>query len=141
MRITLIVGLPGSGKSMLAQEIASRTPGTVVVDDPQAINCLDSIPRDAPGAVVTHPAFCRAKARDLVKQEILRRFPDADLEWVFFANDGDQCRVNAGGRDCGRIVAGYIDLLSRHYEIPSETAVRPVYRPDCAEDVPTSRGP
>ena len=50
MRITLIIGLPASGKTTYA-----KTLGGFLVDDPQSIN---ELPLECDHLVITDPNFC-----------------------------------------------------------------------------------
>jgi predicted ATPase len=129
MKVTLIAGLPGSGKSTLARQLANDSPCTLVIDDPDRLDCLDRL-LDAciTDAVVSHPAFCRPAARTMAEQEIRHRRPDAVITWVFFANDPAACLANVQVRADGREVSyAYVRMLSKDYDLPSSADVRQVY--------------
>ena len=54
MKITLIIGLPGSGKSFLAKRLGQEE-GTIVVDD---IAAMEQLPDHANKLIVTDVNFC-----------------------------------------------------------------------------------
>ncbi len=127
MRVTLIAGLPGSGKTSLALAMASEDPGgSHVLDDPDRICLLDAVPPRTRHLLVVHPAFCSPAARDRVEREVLARFPDAELAWIFFENEPRACLANAEARADGRRVAADVAAISRGYAIPDGADVRRV---------------
>lgn len=123
MKVTLVAGLPGSGKTTLLKEMKSQ--GAVTVDD---IADLDSLPASpVPWLVVADVNFCIPEVRDRAGVEIRKRYGHVDIEWVFFANDREQCLRNAEARNDGRNVRPDIEVLSRRYVIPNGALVRSVF--------------
>ena len=96
MRIVLIVGLPGSGKTHFANQI--RKVGekmgdeVIVVDD---IVNLNQLPSTCGTLVITDVNFCdtniRASAHVALKQKYGN---DVPLLWFFYENNVDKCRGN-----------------------------------------------
>ncbi len=136
MRVTFIAGLPGSGKTHLAQSLASQYDPVDVwyVDD---ITSTDDLVGTFGSAyikhlIVTDPHFCRPTTRPLA-EGVIWEWYKLPVDWIFFENNPQQCRRNvmhriAQGDD--RKVMGMIDLLTKIYTIPNGADVRPVY---CAE--------
>lgn len=123
MRVTLVAGLPASGKTTMLRGLASD--GAVCVDD---ISDLGALPAQrVPWFAVSDVNFCRPGVRAAAEAEIGRRYGAVEVEWVFFANDPRQCLVNAAARNDGRDVAADIHVLSRVYVIPEEAVSVPVY--------------
>ncbi len=132
MRLTLIAGLPGSGKTSLLR--CMNEDGAVCIDD---IRDLSDLPKQrVPWLAISDVNFCRQDVRGAAEIEIGRRFGPVDLEWIFFENDPDQCRANAIGRNDGRDVHADIDALSRAYNIPEDAATIPVHGAQTNEAAP-----
>ena len=145
--ITCIAGLPGSGKSYLAEQLwlsypEPRYESVWWIDDIEEQSQLPS-PHTAQTLehlIITDPHFCRASTRALVEQR-MREDYDTSVEWIFFENDPDQCRANVAHRQRikkeSRKVLGMIHILSKIYTIPDGADVRAVWHP-CVDD--TARG-
>ncbi|MNU49309.1 hypothetical protein D3C71_382480 [compost metagenome] len=132
MRVTLIAGLPGSGKTFLLRSM--REDGATCIDD---IRGLSDLPRQrVPWLAISDVNFCRKDVRDAAEFEIARRFGPVDLEWTFFENDPDQCRANAVGRNDGRNVNADIDALCRLYVVPEDAKCIPVFGAQTSEAAP-----
>jgi hypothetical protein len=102
-RLTIVVGLPGAGKSTYCKHHApggvyygdvchpSRTSGPkgldeVVVRLLQGNDCL-----------IEDVSFCEAAQRDRVGNWIKSVVPDVQIEWVYFENDVRKCLCNIMG--------------------------------------------
>lgn len=132
MRVTLIAGLPGSGKTFLLRSM--REEGATCIDD---IRSLSDLPRQrVPWLAISDVNFCRQDARRSAEFEIARRFGPIDLEWIFFENDPDQCRTNAMARMDSRDVHADIDVLCRLYVVPEDAKCIPVFGAQTSEAAP-----
>lgn len=128
--ITFIVGLPGSGKTMLAQAIAEAQRVTSpdrpirIIDDPRTFEdhaMIIAASHDDGDVLVCDPYLCLARMRNVAAAE----FPDAI--WIFFANDPQACLANVTRRNDGRLVNTFLAFLSDRYRPPADA--RPVWRP------------
>ena len=130
MKIVLVVGLPGSGKTTYLRQRQAECVGTaVVLDDPRMPDEVTAavqaaLAQQADVLFITDPWLCLATAR----QQACEQLREHVLEWVFFENDSSSCEANAYRRGT-HDVTGLIRQLSRQYEIPADAVVLPVYRP------------
>lgn len=125
MRIGLVAGLPGSGKSRLLD--AWKSEGAAIVDDPTSLGDLPEGP--VPWLAIASCHFCRAETRRASQATLSARYPGALFEWTFFENDLRACRANVRRRADGRAVGPDMAALARDYVIPEGADVRPVFRP------------
>jgi len=137
--ITCIAGLPGSGKSYLAEQLWLSYPEprwnyVWWIDDIEEQSQLPSrqTAETLEHLIITDPHFCRASTRLLVEQR-MREDYDAPVQWIFFENDPERCRVNVAHRQRikkdSRKVLGMIHILSQSYTIPDGADLRPVWKP------------
>lgn len=128
-KITFIVGLPGSGKTSLAQQMLG--PGDVLLDDfsrdPAGFYAIgkESVGR----LIITDPNACFAP-RDAVLGVLTDYFGEADITIIAFENDPEACWSNLLLRDDSRAISKqYIITMSRKYN-PAQWSddIRPVYR-------------
>jgi Ni2+-binding GTPase involved in maturation of urease and hydrogenase len=121
MRIILIAGLPGSGKTHLAREFAEMDSpfswGTdvIVVDD---ISDSEQLPKYADVLIVTDVNFCSEAVRGLAMKELRKRYPRLSHEWYFFENAPWKCRNNVLHRNDGRDVEATIARFAVEYQVP-----------------------
>ena len=115
MRVILIAGLPGSGKTYLANYFASKTEGTVVVDD---ITDLNQLPESANQLVITDVNFCDPKVREKAEKKLRAKYLWCSIEWYFFENAASKCRKNVLHRNDGRNVESTISRFEKTYEVP-----------------------
>ena len=131
MRIVLIAGLPASGKTHLGNKIALEQ-NLILIDDPIDLIEVELIVSNSEkGIVFCDHNFCIPRLRTVATNYLLEKFPDAELEWIFFENDVNQCLSNLYYRqDNGddRKVEGLIRGLSSYYSIPCDEKCIPVWR-------------
>ncbi|MBN9521509.1 AAA family ATPase [bacterium] len=141
--LTVVVGLPGSGKSRVLDAVREACSG-VVADDYHA-GALDGSP--AVTMAPEYPALVRAlrAGRDCAVADIaftdtgrrleLERVFRADvagvvIRWVFFANDLEACLANVRRR--GRHSRAAEEEAARwfapRYFVPEDVTVLPVWR-------------
>ncbi len=133
MRVTFIAGLPGSGKTHLAQHMywQGNPIETWLVYDITELSQLVGrhwVPNIS-HMIVTDPHFCRPTTRPLA-EGVIWDWYQIPVHWIFFENNPEQCKRNvmqriAQGDD--RKVMGMIDALTKIYTIPKGADVRPVY--------------
>ena len=135
--ITCIAGLPGSGKSYLAEQLwlsypEPRYESVWWIDDIQEQSQLPSwhTAQTLEHLIITDPHFCRASTRALAEKRMREEY-DASVQWIFFENDPERCQANVEHRrrtqQDSREVVGMIHLLSKIYTIPDGYMVQPVF--------------
>lgn len=137
-KFTMVVGLPGSGKTTLAVETWGRDDDTMIADDfnKNSKLYLDAFKEEIPfggfkHVVITDPALCgvpEGSAEATVCEMFHLEAQNVVFEWIYFENDMEAALVNAartpkpGGTDA------YTRTLTKHYTIPPGAKVLPVYK-------------
>ena len=121
MKVTIIIGLPGSGKSYLIDKIARNH---TILDDfvsPEKIHMALSLRDDV---IMADPYLCEP---DILKKVIkIVEIYTSDIEYIYFENNKEKAIANAENR--GRGVKGLIHQLSTVYT-PPENA-RKIFQKD-----------
>lgn len=110
MLITLIIGLPGSGKTELGKSIPCDT----FIDDPLFYGDLPDLDGHI---IITDPHFCNKHILHSAKIQLKIKYGDVKFEEIFFENDPIQCKKNAAHR-FNKPVEHFIDYLSGIYNPP-----------------------
>lgn len=132
----LIAGLPGSGKTTLAYEIAENYSNPFVLDD-MSLNPYGSADfsyyyNDC--IIITDPFLCG------ISEQIMREktcgafvgcYKDFELDFhiIYFENDLEACLANAARAPKPGGTANFSKHLSRVYTIPPNADVRKVWKP------------
>ena len=135
MHVTLVIGLPASGKSTWAEGELRRLAQTGVfarlVDDPRepdeiALAVEQALMAGVTRLFITDPNLCSEKC--LVAAEVWLHEQGLTVTRVYFRNDAEQCLKNAclPGR-VDKTVSMAIRMWSRHYTPPDDAL--DVYRP------------
>ena len=136
INILFIVGLPGSGKSVLAKKINNDNGGKYhIIDDPKKFD-IDIQPYLDRDLIITDPSLCFPQNRESAIKYFKDKVPDAKIDWIFFENDPDACLLNARIRNRALItclkptkdVESFIKNLNSFYTIPEGSNVVSVYR-------------
>ena len=147
--VTLITGLPGSGKSTYLWEHEAELHHALVCDDyhehaPKHTHefqnsvyydeVIDALNRGR-DVVLTDIVWCNPIPRRTLiatlQEELERLGRTISTELWCFENDPDACRKNVlrrGRLGLTEIELGYIETVSEMYVIPETTKVLPVYR-------------
>lgn len=136
LKITFLVGLPGSGKTHLGEQLDN----VIYLDDISVKGGLREL-QNAIGSehiVVSDVFLCRKKNRDWVIRFLGEIAPQYTVEWVFFENNPEKCLKNVEHRnkkgDC-RLVGQMIKDMTKDYTIPEGHPVREIWQNDEAGDV------
>jgi len=143
-KVTIIVGLPGSGKSELVADRASGCPGVCVEDFmkgsrhtshrfpdsihyPHLIRAL----RDGKDCIIADIAYCDTGRRLEAEQILLADVAELVIDWVFFDNDKDACITNVKRRNRTTLAHDLmmIEEFSAKYMPPQGVPAVPVWRP------------
>lgn len=134
-KITVLVGLPGSGKSYYIKQNSDSK--TIIVDDPKNANELpDKLTSDL---IIADCHLCREKTRESLNKILQIRYPKAEINYVFFENNPEQCLKNVKFRNDGRFVEPTIKNYSKEYSIPENATVLPVFDTSTLKSKPTNR--
>ena len=117
-KIIFVIGLPGSGKTIWAQNYIKEHPEYTLVDDPKL---LDQIPREG-NLIIVDPMLCRKETLDHAIKLL-----DSDYECIYFENNPENCLWNAHRRqekEPHKYVDPTIQRLTKIYKIPE--GVKPI---------------
>lgn len=132
--ILFIVGLPGSGKSHLAQKINQENDGKYkIIDDPRSFDQI--LPFVDQDLIITDPALCFPQNRELAIKKITEVNPNVKFDWIYFENDPETCLRNSESRNqeliqkgkAPRKVDSFIRNLHQFYTIPEGSNVLKVW--------------
>lgn len=132
--IILIVGLPGSGKSHLADRINDDNNGKfTIINDPKDFKEIENLINS--DLIITDPQLCFEKNRQRALEKIKSLNPDCKIEWIFFKNDPDKCLTNSEVRNRASVISfkptkkveSFIKNFSQYYTIPEGSFVIDVW--------------
>lgn len=130
----IIIGLPGSGKTTLAKSMLNDVPGALLLDD-LSRNFGDGVQQFnelLPSfVIITDPRMCGV-SEERIKEVINKNFiDDSDFRvfnFYYFANDPEACIINARRNPKPGGTENFIRHWTKHYTIPKDAVVFPVYR-------------
>lgn len=114
MKATLIVGLPGSGKTYLGKTFP------YFIDDPKDLPNLE-----LKDVAIADPNFCISSVRDSAIRYL--EGLGFQVECLFFENDPQKCLHNVIIRNDGRVVESTIYNLSKLYHIPNDVKILEIF--------------
>lgn len=125
--LTIIIGLPGSGKSTYIKSLVAADPQICVYDDYQGeAHSNDSDPRlskhfgplvsdlkQAKSVVVSDIRYCVPHELNLFLGVVLSAAPDVRIELKYFENDPAACKKNILARNRDDRVEEELELLEK----------------------------
>lgn len=106
-KITLIIGLPASGKSHLLNSMSAD----VKIDDPK----IDVIfPEFKEHMIIADSAFCNDHTLQNAIKLLNSKYENIEMTFIYFENNPVQCLINAKNRT-NKIVDNYIKHLTKNY--------------------------
>jgi len=139
--LTVIVGLPGSGKSTLVEKMKREGAGFCVhdfhanahmnsplVEHSRHYGDLIRSLRRGTDCVIADIAFCEPARRDNLERAVAREIPALRIEWVYFENAPETCAHNIKTRARSSSASDLRELarLTALYILPSEVVPIPV---------------
>jgi hypothetical protein len=125
MNITLLVGLPASGKTWLGHKLTKDI--GLFIDDPKDLKWINNISNEE-HLVIADSHFCKPKVIEKCIEVLETKLGKIEYEIIYFENDPVSCKVNVEYRNDKRKVNEFIDLLSKVYIIPENSKVKRVYQ-------------
>lgn len=123
LKLTFIVGLPGSGKSFLGKQLEGHFIDDASLHGIQIVK--DAVRNRISPLIVADVFLCRDTER--IHAIMTLSGSNYDIEWIFFENNPEKCLANVHRRDDGRKVEGLIRQLTKEYTIPIGATVREIY--------------
>jgi len=143
-KLIVVVGMPGSGKSLYIRKLQPQCPGVCAHDymekshghsprftDSRLYNDLVRALREGKSSLIADIEYCDTWRRVEVESVITRDVPGVEIEWHFFENDPAKCEENVERRNRPKAEEEKrkIRELSRKYQIPREARIIPVWSP------------
>lgn len=113
MIITLIIGLPGSGKTWYARNVLGGT----IVDDIQDLKDLPNINDDF---TIIDVNFCDQRILNQAKHMLRLKYTNVSFQEIYFENNPKKARRNVERRNDGRNVEGTIKRFTAIYNPPHD---------------------
>lgn len=154
-KLTVIVGLPGSGKSRWMQKRRDLYPGVYAEDfmansrgdrpgfaNSRHYDKLICALQDGLDSIIADIAYCDSGSRAEVEPTVRRSAPSTTMEWIFFEKNLDQCvrNIQARGKHepdrepkVDREIAE-AHRLSKVYSIPECVKRLPVWHPGATDE-------
>jgi GTPase SAR1 family protein len=113
--VTCIVGLPGSGKTWLAYQLAQGQSNIEVIDDMRFEEQLPEILDHH--IIITDPFFCDIEVRHGAEMAIRERY-GVEIKWIFYEISVEKCLRNISHRNEPRDVMTVFWDMAEVYGIP-----------------------
>lgn len=141
-KVTFLLGLAGSGKSYLAEELRQREgalifEGIAASQNADLFRCMVQSLMRGSYCVVEEIAFCRPQKREEVEQILRSEVPGIEIEWLCFENDLESANWNVRHRTNKGSVDGHLGINEAYhtvYEYPQGAKVIPIVRTTARED-------
>jgi len=113
--IILIVGLPGSGKTYLANQL-NKNKEYIVVDD---ITSISQLPQKG-NIIICDVNFCDDRILKIAIDKLFSMYPKHNIRCIYFENNSKVASQNVKNRNDGRNVKGTIRRFEKIYNPPKD---------------------
>jgi hypothetical protein len=132
-KLTFVLGLAGSGKSVYAEE-RSKTTGAEVFEGIVHHGSLPTVVqrlKNGKDCIVEEIAYCESTAREKVVTDVCSQTPGVEIEFICFENDLESANWNVRRRTNKGDVDSHLALNSwwhPRYTCPERSTVLPITR-------------
>ena len=132
-QVTFILGLCGSGKSHLAEQLKKETGAEIfenILADASSLPALIECLRSGRDCIVDEVRFCLPAYRSQIL-EYLSQLTNISLHWICYENDLESANWNVIHRKNKADPEGHLDInlrLHPHYEYPANAEIIPIQR-------------
>ena len=112
-KVTILVGLPGSGKTYYGKNLAKSKPNSILIDDPKALDSIFNALVSYENVIIADPNLCRPEYRNTAEKIL-----SPNITWVFWENNPKKAWENVKNRDERIISESYVKMLSKVYKPP-----------------------
>lgn len=134
-KVTLVIGLCGSGKTYLSEQLAQQTGAELfeslveqqVVEVPRLLESLKA----GKNCVVEEISFCTPEGREWIMRRIRNEVPDIQVEWNCYENDLDAANHNVRQRKNKGEPHRHIEInerVSSQYTYPEGCTLVKIFR-------------
>lgn len=127
MKITMLVGLPGSGKSTFGNKIINNETNVIFLDDITVIGGIKELNKAVEfgweNILVADVFLCRPIDRNKAINWLNKNAKNYEVEWIYFENAPEKCYANVLRRNANgdsRKVNELIRELTKLYVIPDD---------------------
>jgi hypothetical protein len=132
-KLTFILGLSGSGKTYLAEQLKKQTGAEVfenLLSDASNLGVLLECLRNGKDCIVDEVRFCLPTYRHEILQS-LSKITDLKIDWICYENDLESANWNVIHRENKGDPEGHLEInlrLHAQYEYPPDAEIIPIRR-------------
>jgi hypothetical protein len=132
-KLTFILGLSGSGKTHLAEQLKKQTGAEVfenLLSDASNLAGLLECLRNGKDCIVDEVRFCLPVYRDQILQS-LSQITELKVDWICYENDLESANWNVIHRKNKGDPEGHLEInlrLHSQYEYPANAEIIPIRR-------------
>ena len=132
MKITMIVGPPGAGKTFLGNTMKDifNIPFIDDISIPGQLDLFEYNLKLGKDVIIADVFFCLEAERLKAVNFIHKLIQNVEIEWIYFENDPEKCLKNVKQRADGRAVEGLIRHLTKEYKIPENVEAKEIWSRD-----------
>jgi predicted kinase len=140
-KLTIIIGLPGAGKSTLIKNLRPSVSGICVEDfhgnayedsgdvknSRHFFGLIEAL-RTGRDCIIGDIAFCEPQRLNKLKEVVKEWIPNISFEEIYFENDPVKCKRNIEFRAAEKVAkdSANLDEFSKKYVVPYNVKARPI---------------
>jgi len=122
MKIVLLIGLPGSGKTHLLDTFSDDQ--WAKIDDPMGTIDLP----EGKDLIIADVKLIFSDVLEKAEQKLKAKYGQVEIERIYFENAPEKCLRNVAYRNDGRLVGGFIRDYAKYYNPPENALV--IWQPE-----------